>query len=287
MQPSEKIEYYASLPQPEDRPALQPIGPNNPPWGSWEAVGLFLFSVFLIVLFPTLFLLPYLATLTPPLTESSQILEFSKTDSTAIFLQIISILPAHALTILVAWIVVTRVRKYKFGATLGWESGGFYWWYYPVILVSFFIAAAIVGYLLPEKQNELFKMLQYSRSAVYILAILATFTAPLVEEVVYRGVMYSAFQRSFGVRAAFFLVTLMFALVHVPQYWGSYSTILLLGLLSLVLTSIRVKTNNLWPCIVLHTLFNGLQSSLLLAEPYLPKPDIPQQVEAILHLVKF
>jgi membrane protease YdiL (CAAX protease family) len=40
-------------------------------------------------------------------------------------------------------------------------------------------------------------------------------------------------------------------------------------LLSLVLTLIRVWTGNLLPCIILHTVFNGSQSLLLLLQPYL------------------
>ena len=286
VQPSEELEYYASLPQPEDRPVLEPVGPNNPPWGVWEGIGTWVASVLLIIIVPGLFLLPYLATLKPAITENEQLVEFAKTDPTAVFLQIVSIIPAHLFTVLLAWLVITRVRKYSFRKTLGWETGGFQWWYYPAILIAFFVVAAIVGSLLPEKENDMIRMIHSSRSAVYIMAFLATFTAPFVEEVVYRGVLYSSFQRRLGVPAAFLLTTFLFALVHVPQYWPSYSTLLLLGILSLVLTSIRVKTNNLWPCIVLHTLFNGLQSALLLAEPFLPKADVQQQAAAFFHILK-
>jgi membrane protease YdiL (CAAX protease family) len=102
---------------------------------------------------------------------------------------------------------------------------------------------------------------------------MATFTAPIVEEVIYRGILYSAFQRALGSGIAIAAVTLLFALVHVPQYYPSYSTIGLLVLLSLILTLIRARTNNLWPCIVLHTIFNGFQSVLLILEPYMKSPD--------------
>jgi membrane protease YdiL (CAAX protease family) len=142
--------------------------------------------------------------------------------------------------------------------------------------------AAGVNVYFPEQENELIRMLQSSRSAVYIVAFVATFTAPIVEEVVYRGVVYSAFQRKFGIAAAFVFVTLLFAIVHVPQYYPSYSTIFLLFLLSLTLTSIRVKTGNLFPCIVLHTLFNGLQSVMLIIEPYFTKEQVQEQAVALI-----
>jgi membrane protease YdiL (CAAX protease family) len=73
--------------------------------------------------------------------------------------------------------------------------------------------------------------------------------------------------------------------VHVPQYYPSYSTIFLLTVLSLTLTSIRVKTNNLLPCVVLHTLFNGLQSVFLIAEPAM-KSQVTDGAHAFFHLIK-
>jgi membrane protease YdiL (CAAX protease family) len=122
-----------------------------------------------------------------------------------------------------------------------------------------------------ETDNELLRILRSSRTAVILVAILATFTAPIVEEVVYRGVLYSALQRTVGVWMAVFLVTLLFAIVHVPQYLPDYVAISMICLLSLILTLVRVWTKNLLPCIVLHFVFNGIQSVILILEPYLPK----------------
>ncbi|MBA2735432.1 MAG: CPBP family intramembrane metalloprotease, partial [Pyrinomonadaceae bacterium] len=97
----------------------------------------------------------------------------------------------------------------------------------------------------------------------------ATLTAPIVEEVIYRGVLFSAFQRSFGVLIAVILVTFLFGIIHVPQNINDYAAISIIFLLSLILTLIRVKTKNLLPCIVLHTIFNGIQSLILILEPFL------------------
>lgn len=226
-------------------------------------------SVLFIAVIPALFLFPYLASNGIPLSDVGQIAEFAKNDQTAIFLQIASIVPAHLLTLLLAYAVVSQGRKFEFLKTLGWESGGVRWWHYCTILGAFFVIAAIVGSFVPEQDNDLLRLLRSSRYAVYVVAFVATFTAPLIEEVIYRGVLYSAFQRAFGVPVALFLVTLLFALVHVPQYYPSYSTILLLTLLSVTLTGLRVWSNNIWPCVVLHTIFNGLQSVVLIAEPWM------------------
>ena len=250
------------------------------------ALGVWLASVAFILFIPAFFLIPYIASQGTPLSDSQAIIEFAKSDQTAVFLQILAIIPAHILTLLVAWLVISRGRKFSFRDTLGWEKGGFKWWHYVAILVGFFVIAAIVGSAFPEQDNDLLRILKSSRSAVYIVAFVATFTAPAVEEIVYRGILYSAFERLGGVTVAFVLVTLLFALVHVPQYYPSYSTIFLLTLLSVVLTLVRVKSNNLLPCIILHTLFNGFQSVMLILEPYIQKEATPEQAAAILYLFK-
>ena len=251
--------------------------PDDPPFGSLEAIGLWIASIVLILIIPSFFLLPYLALQDPPIVNTEDIVEFAKNDPTSIFIQILGILPAHILTLALAWMIVTRGKTYSFRETLGWERGGFRWWHYCIILGGFLVVAAGVEVYFPQRDNELLRILQSSRSAVYIVAFVATFTAPIVEEVVYRGVVYSAFQRKFGIAAAFLFTTLLFALVHVPQYYPSYSTIFLLFLLSLTLTSIRVKTGNLFPCIVLHTVFNGLQSIMLIIEPYFTTEQVKEQ----------
>ncbi len=286
MQEPDKEEYYSTLEYPEKIPEAVAPTPNDPPWSSPIAVGTWVSSVLLIVILPTLFLLPYAMTLNPPIVESSALVEFAKTDPTAVLLQILSIFPAHILTLVLAWLVVTRFRTFSFRKMLGWESGGISWWYYPAILIGFLAIAAAVSSFAPEQDNDLLRILRSSRSAVYIVAFLATFTAPLVEEIVYRGVLYSAFQRSVGVPAAFCLVTFLFALVHVPQYYPSYSTIFLLVLLSVSLTALRVKSKNLLPCIILHTLFNGFQSVILIIEPFLAKPDASPLPALIKQLLK-
>ncbi len=279
--------FYPQLPLPIDPPLTSDYpSPNDPPWGIAAALGAWFGSVFLILVIPTIFLLPYLASLEPAITESAEIVEFAKTDPTSIFLQILAIIPAHILTLLLAWMIVTRLRKYSFKKTLGWEKGGFAWWHYLIILGGFMIVASVVGNYFPEQENDLIRILRSSRSAVYIVAFVATFTAPIVEEVIYRGVVYSAFQRKFGVPAAFVFVTFLFAVVHVPQYYPSYSTIFLLALLSMTLTAIRVRSGNLLPCIILHTLFNGLQSLVLIIEPYANSSDIQEKTAAIVHVLR-
>src|SRR6476469_6703810 len=99
---------------PEPTPAGG-FGPNNPPWGALAGIGMWLSSVLLILFVPAIFLLPYLAIKARgSLLDNEQLIEFAKTDPTAVLLQIGAILPAHLLTVLLAWLIVTKMRKYNF-----------------------------------------------------------------------------------------------------------------------------------------------------------------------------
>ena len=282
----EQQQYYSNLPLPEDPQVPAPVGPDNPPWSSPVAVGVWIFSVLLIVFVPTIFLLPYIFSVSNGQVDQETVTRVATSDPTAIFVQIVAIFPAHILTLIAAWFVVTRNRKYSFKEMLGWRSGGMRWWHHVGIMIAFVSLMIIVGSIFPEQDNELLRMLRSSKLALYTIAIMAVVTAPLVEEVVYRGVLYSAFQRSVGTVGSVALVTFLFALVHVPQYYPSVSTILLLTLLSLILTLVRVYTGNLLPCIILHLIFNAFQSALLIAEPHLnvPPPGVGEQAIAILGL---
>jgi len=257
---------------------LPPLSPNNPPWNSLTALAVWVASVLLIAIVPAIFVVPYI------ILNRQNSLESVQSDPMVILLSIIGTIPAHILTIVLAWAVVTHFNKYSFRDVLGWKNAGFAWWHHLIILGGFFAVAAIVGYFLPAQENELTRILRSSRTVVYLVAFMATFTAPLVEEVIYRGILYSAIQRSVGIGWAVLIVTTLFAGVHFWQYWGSPGTIILICLLSLILTLIRVRTNNLLPCVILHTIFNGLQSiSLIFFEDFaLSQP----KTEAFFHLFK-
>lgn len=196
-------------------------------------------------------------------------------DPNAIAIAIGATFFAHILTLILGWLIVTQLKKYPFFKMIGWHWGGFRFWHAILLLIGIFTAVLILSNVLGSADNEMLKILRSSRRAVFIVAFLATFSAPFVEELVYRGVLYSAFQKTFNKTVAVIFVTTVFASVHFLQYYPDYTSLISITLLSLVITLIRVKTDNLLPCVVFHTLINGIQSILLLLAPYLPEPLDP------------
>ena len=239
------------------------------------AAGVWVLSVFFVFVIPTLFVIPYLAARGVSFTDREELQTFVFTDQTAVILQLAPILLAHLFTLVIAWMVVTRLNTYSFRTTLGWEWNGFKIWHAVAIFVVFDIFASVLVKILGKVETDFDRMLLSSRSAVYLVAVIATFTAPLTEEVVYRGLLYSALQRRWGIVIAALLATILFTAVHIPQYSSEsspdYATLIVVLGLSMVLTLIRIKTRNLLPCILFHTLFNGFQSILSILEPYLSK----------------
>jgi membrane protease YdiL (CAAX protease family) len=205
--------------------------PDNPNWNWLTALGVWLASIVFLVL-PSLFVLFYAAAKKIDVRNPEILRDFLTNDPTAILIQIILVIPAHLLTLALAWAVITKFNKFSFREALGWKWGGFKIWHNIVILVVFFLLAAGLTALIGEQDNELMRILRSSRSAVYIVAFLATFSAPIVEEVIYRGIIYSAFYKAFGVVTAVIVASALFAGVHFLQYNGDVTALIMICLLS-------------------------------------------------------
>jgi membrane protease YdiL (CAAX protease family) len=91
-------------------------------------------------------------------------------------------------------------------------------------------------------------------AGVVQLFIGAIVIAPVVEELIFRGVFLSALRGpTQGHWLGILGSSIVFALLHIAQP----QAVLPLFTLGLVLGFVRVWTGRLWPCILLHTLFNA------------------------------
>jgi membrane protease YdiL (CAAX protease family) len=251
----------------------QTANPDNPPWGVGGALLVWLASVLLIVIMPLFFLIPYASyrgihSSTPNYLKA--LAELAISDRTAVLLQVIALCPAHLLTILLVWILVTRFGKQSFWTTIGWGWPRHFPWWLSVLLgvVLFGLGSAVAKLLGAEKPTQLEQIINSSLAARYAISVLAVGTAPFVEEFIYRGVLYAPLQRIAGVPGAVIIVLALFTVIHVPQYWPNFGIIAAVALLSIALTLVRAYSGRLLPCIVIHLVFNGIQAVLLVLEPY-------------------
>jgi membrane protease YdiL (CAAX protease family) len=189
-------------------------------------------------------------------------------DPLFIILEIASTFPAHILTLMLCWWVVTGFGRRPFWQSLGWGWHPQFKWVHAVALAFLMLG---LGYLLdkslPSQQTAFEKILGLGLTVRLLVAALAVLTAPLVEEVVYRGVLYTGIERAWGKGGAVFLVTVLFAGVHYWQYSESIAHLTAILSLSLVLTLLRAATGKLLPCVATHMIYNGLQAIALIAVP--------------------
>ncbi len=257
---------HERLPEAAPAPGAAP-DPDDPPWGVLEAVGLLLVSFILMLLAFAAFVIPYAVYRGVGLVAFA---EFATKDPGALLVQVLSILPAHLLTLGLAWVIVTRAGKRPFFSTLGWEwRAGFTLWRSAGLAVLLLLVGIGIAKLTGPADNALEQLIRSSRAATLAVAFVASVTAPLVEEIVFRGVLYSALRRLAGAAGAVVSVVIIFAVIHVPQYWPSYGVIATILLLSTVLTLIRARTGQLLPCFIVHLVFNSIQAVFMVLDPYI------------------
>jgi uncharacterized protein len=260
---------YASAP-----PAPVEIDPNNPPWGVLEAAGVWFASALLLLLLPMLAIVPY--ALFKYSGEGYDVFVKSlPADKTAILISIMAIIPAHLLTLGLVWIVVTQYGRRPFWRTLGWDwSPRFGFWASVGLAFLLLVMGITLTSRIGGEATDLDQIINSSTAARFTTALLATATAPLVEEIIYRGLIYSALQRALGMIWAVMIVSILFAFVHVFQYSNNFGVIAAITMLSLSLTLVRAFTGRLLPCFVIHFIFNGLQAIYIIFEPYIKAPGV-------------
>ena len=221
----------------------------------------------MLAVVPNVCVLPYLAYRYGGTSTSREAL---LNDKTFVFLFVLGWLPAHLLTLALIWAIATRLGKLSLKEVFGWSwSPNFGLWRSVSLAMLLFLVTFLLIARFGGPRTDLDRILESSRAAAVTLAALAVLTAPLVEEMIYRGLLYSAFRRALGQWAAVVIVTTMFAGLHVVQYWPNAGAISSITVLSLALTLIRARTGKLLPCFVVHLVFNGVQSVIIILEPYL------------------
>jgi membrane protease YdiL (CAAX protease family) len=194
------------------------------------------------------------------------------TDPTLIFVSILGVVPAHILTFLLVWFVVTNRGRRPFWQTLGWTwPKNFGPWKTIILAVVLLGLGVLLTQFLGGKETALDQVINSSLKARFATAFLAFATAPLAEELVFRGVLYPALQRALGMIWAVTIVTVLFAGVHVLQYFDNFGVVAVITMLSLSLTLLRARTRSLLPSFVLHLVFNGLQALFLVVQPFVGK----------------
>jgi membrane protease YdiL (CAAX protease family) len=248
-------------------PGAAPLDPDHPRWGPLTGIGVWLFSVAATIAVPVVAMVAWIFIAKARGTIPPEGIDQDSLPIPLLLTLIYSTVFAHLIIVLFCWAVVTNLKKQPFLASLGWHWGGrsvLYWVLVSIgIVIGIMALGVLLSKLIPEKESDFAKMLKASQSVRVAVALLASFSAPFVEEMVYRGVLYSGLRKRLGQATTVILVMLLFAGVHVPQYWGAWPSIIGLAVLSLILTVVRAKTKSILPCVTIHFIHNFIISVLI------------------------
>lgn len=245
----------------ESTPPASALGPHPVEWKGLDVLLFLLFSAVWLILsqFVSLagysVLRPLVGWRTPP---SALVL-----NENAIFV-VAAQLVFYAPVLLYVFLVVVLQYHRSFGVGIRWRSPGFR--HGVRFLLAGMLLAMIVltgSALLPDRRDFPMEKLFTSPSAIYAVGGLAVLIAPFMEELVFRGVLFSFFERLGGFTIAVPGTAVLFAALHYPEYAGAWTHVFMILVVGLVLSVARAMTGSLVPSFLLHTAYNATFIGLL------------------------
>ena len=82
--------------------------------------------------------------------------------------------------------------------------------------------------------------------------------SPLIEECLFRGILYGGYRRSFGPLWAAVLSTGIFWVLHISEMIHYWPAMVAIALLALVALSQRLKFGAIGPAVAVHLGYNGI-----------------------------
>lgn len=106
-------------------------------------------------------------------------------------------------------------------------------------------------------EGPLARMATSSTSGLVTWILLAIFCAPLLEELLFRGLMWSAFAGTRGPGSATAITAFLFTIVHLGETWAAPILLLPISLLGVGAGVARARTGSVWPSAAMHLAYNS------------------------------
>lgn len=173
----------------------------------------------------------------------------------------------HALVLGYVYLLIAVNYREPFWAALRWRGLSSHHalrFFAAGILLA--LAVQFAPPLLPDREDFPLQRLFTSPQAAYAIGAFAILVAPFMEELIFRGVLFRFFERLVGLRFAVVGTAVLFAALHVPEYWGAWNRVLLISLVGLTFSLARGLTGSLAPSVILHAGYNTSLMVLLFFE---------------------
>ncbi len=173
----------------------------------------------------------------------------------------------HGLVFGYIYLLVAINYRQRFWEDLRWRalSPRAAWNYFAGGIV---LALGVVVFppLLPHTQDYPLQRLFSSPQTAYAVGAFAILVAPFMEEMIFRGVLFRFFEQRVGLRFAVAATAVLFAGLHVSEYWGAWNHVLLIFLVGIVFSLARGLTGSITPGFVLHLAYNTTLMLMLFAD---------------------
>lgn len=227
----------------------------------WTARDVILFSLFYL-LSPFIVALPlFIAAAVSRHGDMNAVMNDKQFEAT---LSIVAQAAAALLTLGYLWVLVRVKNAGQFWHAIGWTSlaaspaarrrivltiigGGI------CLSVAVTMASSFIGQKKPLPIEELVQ----TRQAMILLMTFGVLVAPLVEETVFRGVLYPVIARRIGIAGSIIVTGMLFGAVHALQLWGGWGQIALIVIVGILLTWVRANRHTVWASYLLHLSYNS------------------------------
>ena len=130
----------------------------------------------------------------------------------------------------------------------------------PLASAGAFLALTvlIVSSFFPASSESPLEKLLTTTASIIVFVIFGIAVAPLMEEIIFRGFLYTGLADVFSPGVAVPVTAVLFAALHVSQLRGNWPAVLLILAVGYVLTLVRQRTGSLIPSVIMHTAYNTM-----------------------------
>jgi membrane protease YdiL (CAAX protease family) len=120
------------------------------------------------------------------------------------------------------------------------------------------VTVLVISSFFPTPSESPLEKLLTTTSSVVLFVVFGIALAPLFEEIIFRGFIFSALTDLSGAKVAVPVTTVLFAALHVTQLRGNWPAVAVILLVGYVLTVVRQRTNSVIPSVIIHTAYNSM-----------------------------
>ena len=236
-----------SFPLPDSEFRTDEPAPKSP----WRIADLIVFAVFSLL---TVLFLPITALRVWHIFNP----ELRVADLTAVDQVILQGLMNSVLVGFIAFLIKV-VHRQSFVETIHWfRNHQFSTGFLISLGATLAISVLLVSSFFPAGEPPPIERLLSSATAVYVFAIFGIGAAPLFEEIIFRGFLFKVLFDIGGSGMAVSVTAILFALLHLPQLWGSWGGVILIFIVGYILSFVRLRSNSLIPSFIIHTSYNTM-----------------------------